>query len=121
MKCSGCGEEFIGETCNFLHKRVTVHNQQIRGPKTRKLKVGEHKDIYAKKKSIPNIQLSRFIRCPYDRQKKKLVINAQKKPKKKQDCLGTGAIRVFTDKDYLTGNCINSLLCTEHYHDVMFS
>ena len=40
---------------------------------------------------------------------------------KKEDFLGTGAIRVFTDQDYLTGNCVNSLLCTERYHDVMFS
>ena len=48
MKCSGCGEELNGETGNFLRKRVTVHNQQIRGSKTRKLKVSEHKDNCAK-------------------------------------------------------------------------
>ena len=30
MKCRGCGEEYIWETGNFLRKRVTVHNQQIR-------------------------------------------------------------------------------------------
>ena len=42
MKCRGCGEEYIGETGNFLRKRVTVHNQQIRDPSTRMLKV----DIY---------------------------------------------------------------------------
>ena len=49
MKCSGCEKELIGETGNFLRKRVTVHNQQIRGSKTRKLKVSEHKDNCAKK------------------------------------------------------------------------
>ena len=49
MKCSGCGEEFIGETSNFLRKKVTVHNQQIRGSKTRQLKVSEHKGNCAKK------------------------------------------------------------------------
>ena len=48
IKCSGCGEEFIGENGNFLRKKVP--NQQIRGPKTRKLKVGEYTDNCAKKK-----------------------------------------------------------------------
>lgn len=38
MKCRGCGEEYIGETGNFLRKRVTVHNQQIRDPRRRMLK-----------------------------------------------------------------------------------
>ena len=47
MKCRCCGEEYIGETGNFLRKRVTVHNQQIRDPRTSMLKVGEHIDIYA--------------------------------------------------------------------------
>ena len=42
MKCGGCGDEYIGETGNFLRKRVTVHNQQIRDPKTRILFVSEH-------------------------------------------------------------------------------
>ena len=35
MKCRSCEEEYIGETGNFLRKRVTVHNQHIRDPKTR--------------------------------------------------------------------------------------
>ena len=48
MKCRGCGEEYIGETGNFLRKRVTVHNQQIRDPSTRMLKVSEHIDNCAK-------------------------------------------------------------------------
>ena len=47
MKCRCCGKEYIGETGNFLRKRVTVHNQQIRDPRTRMLKVGEYIDIYA--------------------------------------------------------------------------
>ena len=42
MKCRGCGEEYIGETGNYLRKRVTVHNQQIRVPSTRMLHVSEH-------------------------------------------------------------------------------
>ena len=42
MKCGGCGEEYIGETGNLLRQRVTIHNQQIRDPKTRMLKVSEH-------------------------------------------------------------------------------
>ena len=37
-----CGEEYVGETGNLLRQRVTVHNQQIRDPRTRMLKVSEH-------------------------------------------------------------------------------
>ena len=48
MRCRGCGEEYIGETDNFLRKRVTVHNQQIRDPRTRMLKVSEHIDTCAR-------------------------------------------------------------------------
>ena len=44
MKCRGCGEKYIGETGIFLSKRVTIYNQQIRDPRTRMLKVSEHKD-----------------------------------------------------------------------------
>ena len=44
MKCRGCGEEYIGKTGNFLYKRFTVHNQHLRDPKTRMLKVNEHID-----------------------------------------------------------------------------
>ncbi len=32
MRCNGCRKEYIGETGDFLRKRVTVHNQQIRDP-----------------------------------------------------------------------------------------
>ena len=48
MRCRGCGEEYVGETGNFLRKRVTVHNQQIRDPRTRMLKVSEHIDTCAR-------------------------------------------------------------------------
>ena len=48
MKCRGCGEEYIGESGNFLRKKGTVHNQKIRGPRTRMLKVSEYKDNCAK-------------------------------------------------------------------------
>ena len=44
MRCAGCGLEYIGETGD-LRKRVTVHNQQIRDPRVRVLKVSAH--IYA--------------------------------------------------------------------------
>ena len=47
MKCRGCGDEYIGETGNFLRRRVTVHNQQIRDPKTRILFVSEHLNVCA--------------------------------------------------------------------------
>ena len=48
MKCRGCGEEYIGETGIFLRKRVTVHNQQIRDPHTRMLRVSGHIDECAR-------------------------------------------------------------------------
>ena len=44
MKCRRCGEEYIGETGNFLRMRVTIHNQQIRDPRTRMLRVSGHFD-----------------------------------------------------------------------------
>ena len=47
MKCRGCNEEYISETGNNLRRRVTVHNQQIRDPKTRMLFVSEHLSICA--------------------------------------------------------------------------
>ena len=48
-KCRGCGEEYIGETGDFLRKSVTVHNQQILDPKTRMLKVSGHIDNCARR------------------------------------------------------------------------
>ena len=51
MKCRGCGDEYIGETGNFLRRRVTVHNQQIRDPNTRILFVSEHLNICAQQMS----------------------------------------------------------------------
>ena len=47
MKCKGCGDEYIGETDNYLRKRVTVHNQQIRDLRTRMLQVSAHTDTCA--------------------------------------------------------------------------
>ena len=47
MKCRGCGDEYIGKTGNYLRKRVTVHNQQIRDPRTRMLQVSAHIDTCA--------------------------------------------------------------------------
>ena len=38
---------YIGETGNFLRRRVTVHNQQIRDPNTRILFVSEHLNVCA--------------------------------------------------------------------------
>ena len=46
MRCAGCGLEYIGETGD-LRKRVTVHNQQIRDPRVRVLKVSAHIDACA--------------------------------------------------------------------------
>ena len=47
MKCSGCTEEYIGETGDLLRKRVTVHRQQIRDPNTKMLAVSGHIDSCA--------------------------------------------------------------------------
>ena len=43
IHCANCGLEYIGENGN-LRKRVNVHNQQIRDPSTRILKVSTHID-----------------------------------------------------------------------------
>ncbi|MEW8544931.1 MAG: GIY-YIG nuclease family protein [Candidatus Thiodiazotropha sp.] len=59
MKCQGCNEEYIGETGNYLRRRVTVHNQQIRDPKTRMLYVSEHLSICAHQKN------SKFYMFPF--------------------------------------------------------
>ena len=42
MTCAGCGRNYIGETGDVLRKRVTVHKQQIRDPRTRMLGVSKH-------------------------------------------------------------------------------
>ena len=43
-RCSGCGENYIGETGMELKDRVTVHKQQIRDPNVRCLGVSKHID-----------------------------------------------------------------------------
>ena len=43
IRCAGCGLEYIGEMGD-LRKRVAVHNQQIRDPRVRVLKVSAHID-----------------------------------------------------------------------------
>ena len=59
MKCRGCGEEYIGETGNYLRERVTLHNQQIRDPSTRMLHVSDHISTYA------NRQDSKYYIFPF--------------------------------------------------------
>ena len=59
-KGRGCGDEYIGETGNFLRRRVTVHNQQIRDPKTRILFVSGH---FVLTKRIQSIMFSRLLKC----------------------------------------------------------
>ena len=41
-QCSGCGEEYIGETGDSLRHRMTVHRQQIRQTNVRILHVSSH-------------------------------------------------------------------------------
>ena len=42
MTCTGCNEQYIGETGNELKTRMTVHRQQIRDTRTRKIAVSKH-------------------------------------------------------------------------------
>ena len=50
MTCAGCNKEYIGETGDYLRKRMNVHRQQIRDPNTRMLYVSEHIDMCAASK-----------------------------------------------------------------------
>ena len=80
MKCRDCGEEYIGDTGNFLRKRVTVHNQHVRDPKTRMLKVSEHIDNCANLLE-PKCNIFPFYKMYTDsvtlrRSKEKLFINS---------------------------------------------
>ena len=43
IRCQGCDEDHVGGTRN-LKQRGTVHNQQIRDTKTRKIPLSEHLD-----------------------------------------------------------------------------
>ena len=42
MRCTGCDEEYIGETGDSLRHRMTVHRQQIRNSNFRILHVSNH-------------------------------------------------------------------------------
>ena len=61
MTCRGYGEEYISETETFLRKRVTVHNQHIRDPKTRMLKVSDN----CANMLEPKYTISPSIRCTH--------------------------------------------------------
>ena len=66
MKCRGCGDEYIGETGNYLRKRVTVRNQQIRNPRTRILQVSAHIDTCANN-TFPTYYIFPFYKMYSDR------------------------------------------------------
>ena len=51
IRCDGCQKEYIGETGDFLRKRVTVHRQHIRDKNVRILFVSEHIDQCASSKT----------------------------------------------------------------------
>ena len=42
VTCSGCGENYIGQTGTSLRKRFTVHRQQIKIPEYRKIQLSGH-------------------------------------------------------------------------------
>ena len=84
MKCRGFGEENIGETGNFLHKRVTIYNQQIRDPRTRMLRVSGHIDECASHLN-PKYYIFPFYKMYLEsttllRAKEKLFINSLNPP-----------------------------------------
>ena len=82
MKCRGCGDEYIEETGNYLRKRVTVHNQQSRDPRTRMLQVNAHIDTCANN-IFPNYYTFPFYKMYPEsttlrRAKEKFFINSLK-------------------------------------------
>ena len=82
MKCRGCGYEYIGETGNYLRKRVTVHNQQIRDPSTKMLQISAHIDTCANN-IFPKYYIFPFYKMYSEsttlrRAKKKFFINSLK-------------------------------------------
>lgn len=53
MQCTGCDEEYIGETGDSLRHRMTVHRQQIRNSSVRILHVSNHMANCARNSEIP--------------------------------------------------------------------
>ena len=53
----------FGETGNYLRRQVTVHNQQIRDPKTRILFVSEHCEHLCSPNEFQSFMFSCFIKC----------------------------------------------------------
>ena len=56
MKCTGCSQDYIGQTGSTLRKRMTVHRQQIRDPATRMIPLSEHIDLCAAN-NIPQFRI----------------------------------------------------------------
>ena len=52
IQCSGCQEEYIGETGDTLHHRLTVHRQQIRDARLRMLFVSGHIEDWARNQLV---------------------------------------------------------------------
>ena len=42
LTCSGCGEQYVGETCMMLTRRITLHRQHINTPQYRILGVNRY-------------------------------------------------------------------------------
>ena len=79
MICSGCGEEYVGET-NDLRKRTTVHRQHIRDESVRKLKVSGHMEKCTNKNNETMFKIYPAIKMNSDgiaerRLKEKQLIN----------------------------------------------
>ena len=80
MKCRGCRDEYIGETGNYLRKRVTVHNQQIRDPVQECFK-SVHILTHVQITFYQNITFSHFTKCTqrvqlYDGQRRNSSLTA---------------------------------------------
>ena len=65
IKCSGCGEEYIGQTGDTLRSRVRVHKQQIKDPSYRCIPLSEHIERCAGDKS-PNFRIFPFYKVMSD-------------------------------------------------------
>ena len=60
----GCNQDYIAETGDYLRKRVLVHTQQIREPRTKMLKVNAHLDSCARE-LIPKYSRTSMARTPF--------------------------------------------------------
>ena len=62
--CNGCKEYYIGQTCDKLRNRKSVHVQHIRDPSTRQMPVSKHIDNCCE--TQPNFSIFLFYKFQTD-------------------------------------------------------